>query len=84
MRIHHAVCDHESIVKFLDIFRIENSVFLVTELCQLDLHKLIKSNTAYAKQTREGFISMAHQLVSAIQHIHQAGSLIMEFVCDVI
>ena len=75
LRVLHVVRD-KNIVDLVDVVYVEDTIYIVTELCSLDMFSMIHNNkTMYQTLTENNFISMIHQTLSALQHLHSMNIL---------
>jgi len=67
---------NDHIIALIDVKLIKSSVFVVTEYCEFDLHKLIYTNWKEPLlQVRSNYLSILYQLLQAVQFMHSVGVL---------
>ena len=64
---------HENIISLYDIELGTNSVYIITELCQTDLKKVIQSDKLYYTVKPSDHLAIMYQVLNAVDYMHSLG-----------
>jgi serine/threonine protein kinase len=62
---------HPNIIRFYDVYLSDETLYLVTELCQRDMLRLLQAH--YDCLTQDDVILISKQLISAVSYLHSLG-----------